>query len=199
MPAKARCQITVRHYECDPLGHVNHAMYVHYFEVGRLTAMADAGLPFGAILKQGYTVVAVDIYVQYKAPAFTDDILAVESYITDFHGALMTWQQTIHRRADGALAAVAETVNRAAATASPTIRPVVVIFVFIFGLSILDVDHGRTPDSDHALHTELLNFPACCRSPDSYLFFILYYAELLVAPSLTSWRKLTVFCLVGFR
>ncbi len=46
MPAKARCQITVRHYECDPLGHVNHAMYVHYFEVGRLTAMADAGLPF---------------------------------------------------------------------------------------------------------------------------------------------------------
>ena len=68
MPAKARCQITVRHYECDPLGHVNHAMYVHYFEVGRLTAMADAGLPFSAILKQGYTVVAVDIYVQYKMP-----------------------------------------------------------------------------------------------------------------------------------
>ena len=108
MPAKARCQITVRHYECDPLGHVNHAMYVHYFEVGRLTAMANAGLPFGAILKQGYTVVAVDIYVQYKAPAFADDVLEVESYITDFHGALTTWQQAIHRRADGVLTAVAE-------------------------------------------------------------------------------------------
>jgi acyl-CoA thioester hydrolase len=108
MPAKARCQITVRHYECDPLGHVNHAMYVHYFEIGRLTAMADVGLPFGAILKQGYMVVAVDIYVQYKAPAFTDDVLEVESYITDFHGALMTWQQTISRRADGVLVAVAE-------------------------------------------------------------------------------------------
>ena len=108
MPAKARCQITVRHYECDPLGHVNHAMYVHYFEVGRLTAMADAGLTVGAILKQGYTVVAVDIYVQYKAPAFTDDVLEVESYITDFHGALMTWQQTISRHADGVLMAVAE-------------------------------------------------------------------------------------------
>ena len=108
MPAKARCQITVRHYECDPLGHVNHAMYAHYFEVGRLTAMADAGLPFSAILKQGYTVVAVDIYVQYKMPAFSDDVLEVESYITNFHGALMTWQQAIHRRADGVLAAVAE-------------------------------------------------------------------------------------------
>jgi acyl-CoA thioester hydrolase len=108
MPTKARCQITVRHYECDPLGHVNHAIYVHYFEVGRLTAMADVGLPFDAILKQGYAVVAVDLYVQYKAPAFADDVLELESYITDFHGALMTWQQAIHRRADGVLAAVAE-------------------------------------------------------------------------------------------
>ena len=108
MPAKAHCQIPVRHYECDPLGHVNHAMYVHYFEVGRLTAMAEAGLPFGAILKQGYTAVAVYMYVQYKAPAFTDDVLDVESYITDFHGALMTWQPAIYRRADGVLVAVAE-------------------------------------------------------------------------------------------
>jgi len=107
MPTKSRCQITVRHYECDPLGHVNHAVYVHYFEVGRLTAMAEAGLPFAVILKQGYTVVAVDIYVQYKAPAFTDDVLEVESYISSFHGALMTWQQAIYRRADGVLLALA--------------------------------------------------------------------------------------------
>jgi len=34
---------------------------------------------------------------------------------------------------------------------------------------------------------------------DSYLFFILNYAEPLVTPLLTSWRKLTVFCLAGFR
>jgi acyl-CoA thioester hydrolase len=108
MPAKAHCQITVRHYECDPLGHVNHAAYVHYFEVGRLTAMTAAGLPFGAILKQGYIVVAVDLYVQYKAPAFTDDVLDVESSISSFHGALMTWQQAISRRGDGALVALAE-------------------------------------------------------------------------------------------
>jgi YbgC/YbaW family acyl-CoA thioester hydrolase len=107
MPVKARCQLTVRHYECDPLGHVHHAMYVHDFEVGRLTAMAGAGLPFGAILKQGYTVVAVDLYVLDKAPAFMDDVREVERYITDFHGALMTWQQAIHRGADGVLVALA--------------------------------------------------------------------------------------------
>jgi YbgC/YbaW family acyl-CoA thioester hydrolase len=70
--------------------------------------MAEAGLPFGAVLKQGYTVVVVDMYVQYKAPAFTDDILEVESAITDFHGAVMIWRQAIHRSTDGALVAIAE-------------------------------------------------------------------------------------------
>lgn len=108
MPTHATCTLSVRHYECDPLGHVNHAMYVHYFEVGRLSAMADAGLPFRAILQQGYTVIAVDIYVQYKAPAFSEEVLEIESYITDFHGAMMTWRQTIRRQADGTVLALAE-------------------------------------------------------------------------------------------
>jgi acyl-CoA thioester hydrolase len=108
MPAKARCQLTVRLYECDPLGHVNHAVYVHYFETGRIDAMAAAGLPFADILKQGYTVVASDIFVQYKAPAFADDILDVQSYITSFRGARMTWQQELYRQHDGVMLALAE-------------------------------------------------------------------------------------------
>jgi acyl-CoA thioester hydrolase len=108
MPAKARCQLTVRYYECDPLGHVNHAVYVHYFEVGRLQAMAEAGLPFADVMQQGYTVVASDIYVQYKAPALYNDVLDIQSYITQFRGARMTWQQELYRHASGELLALAE-------------------------------------------------------------------------------------------
>ena len=108
MSTKARCQLTVRYYECDPLGHVNHAVYVHYFEVGRLHAMAAAGLPFSAIMEQGYAVVASDLFVQYKAPAFSDDVLELQSYITQFRGARMTWQQELYRQASGELLALAE-------------------------------------------------------------------------------------------
>jgi acyl-CoA thioester hydrolase len=108
MPVKARCQITVRHYECDPLGHVNHAVYLHYFEVGRLDAMARAGLPFAEVLRQGYAVVASDVYVQYRAPAFSDDILEVQSWITHFRGARMIWHQELSRSATGELLARAE-------------------------------------------------------------------------------------------
>jgi acyl-CoA thioester hydrolase len=100
--------LTVRHYECDPLGHVNHAVYVHYFEVGRLEAMTAAGLPFSELLKQGYAIVAVDIYVQYKAPAFADDVLDLQSWIASFRSAVMLWHQTLSRHTTGELLALAE-------------------------------------------------------------------------------------------
>ena len=108
MTAKACLQLTVRHYECDPLGHVNHAVYVHYFEMGRLEAMAAAGLPFSAVMEQGYTVVASDLFIQYKAPAFTADVLEVHSSISQFRGARMTWQQALYRCRDNTLLALAD-------------------------------------------------------------------------------------------
>lgn len=108
MSDKAYHQLKVRHYECDPLGHVNHAVYVNYFEIGRLEAMAAVGLPFSDILKQGYTVVASDIFVQYKGPALSEEVLDMQSYIARFRGARMTWQQELHRHRDGTLLALAE-------------------------------------------------------------------------------------------
>jgi acyl-CoA thioesterase FadM len=65
---------------------------VHDFEVARLEAMAAAGRPLAAQLTQGYTVVASDLFVQYRAPAFSEDLLEVQSCIAHFRGARMTWQ-----------------------------------------------------------------------------------------------------------
>ncbi len=107
MPAKARHQFTVRYYECDPLGHVNHAVYVSYFELGRLEAMAACGLPFSDIIKQGYALVASDIFVQYKMAAVLEDQLEVQTCITDFRGARSVWQQELYRCRDNALLAQA--------------------------------------------------------------------------------------------
>jgi len=116
MPAKARYPFTVRFYECDPLGHVNHAMYVSYFETGRLEAMAACGLPFSDLMQQGYALVASDIFVQYKIAAVLEDELDVRSWITAFRGARSVWRQELRRRRDEALLAQA-VVNGAFTTA----------------------------------------------------------------------------------
>jgi acyl-CoA thioester hydrolase len=107
MPAKARHQFKVRYYECDPLGHVNHAVYVSYFETGRLEAMAACGLPFSDLIKQGYALVASKICVQYKMAAVLGDQLEVQTWITGFRGARSIWQQELYRCRDNALLAQA--------------------------------------------------------------------------------------------
>jgi hypothetical protein len=73
MPEKARCQLTVRHYECDPLGHVKHAVYVHYFEVGRLEAMAAAGVPFSDL----FTLGLLELQFQNGAGSFRGETRSV--------------------------------------------------------------------------------------------------------------------------
>jgi acyl-CoA thioesterase FadM len=70
--------------------------------------MAQVGMPFSAVLKQGYTVVATEVLVHYKAPAFADDVLALQSWITGFRGARMFWRQELHRQNTGELLAWGE-------------------------------------------------------------------------------------------
>ncbi len=107
MAAKARHQFTVRYYECDPLGHVNHAVYVSYFEMGRLEAMAACGIPFSDVMKQGYALVASDVFVQYKIPALLEDEIEVHTCITGYRGARSVWQQELFRCRDHVLLAQA--------------------------------------------------------------------------------------------
>ncbi|ETW93901.1 MAG: hypothetical protein ETSY1_37240 [Candidatus Entotheonella factor] len=116
MPAKFHHQFTVRFYECDPLGHVNHAVYVSYFEMGRLEAMAACGVPFSELMKQGYALVASDIFVQYKTAAVLEDQLELQTWIIDFRGARSIWQQELYRCRDHTLLAQA-VVNGAFTTA----------------------------------------------------------------------------------
>lgn len=121
MPVKFHLRFKVRYYECDPLGHVNHAVYVSYFETGRLEAMAACGLPFSDLMKQGYGLVASDIFVQYKIAAVLEDQLEVQTCIVGFRGARSVWQQELYRCRDNALLAQA-VVNGAFTTSDG--RPV---------------------------------------------------------------------------
>ncbi len=117
MPVKSHLRFNVRYSECDSLGHVNHAVYVSYFEMGRLEAMAACGLPFSDVMQQGYALVASDIFVQYKIAAVLEDQLEMQTWITDFRGARSVWQQELYRCRDNALLAQA-VVNGAFTTAA---------------------------------------------------------------------------------
>ena len=73
--------ITVRFRDCDPMGHVNNAVYLTYLEVARFAYWNDVagGRWFGDV---GFIVARAEI--DYKASAVTGDTIQVHLGITSF-------------------------------------------------------------------------------------------------------------------
>lgn len=104
--------ISVRFAELDPYGHVNHAVYATYFEVGRAEALDAVGLSLAALAERGFQFVVTELVVKYRRPAVAGDRLVVETRISEAGRASSRWSQRIER--DGELLVTAEV--RAAVT-----------------------------------------------------------------------------------
>jgi YbgC/YbaW family acyl-CoA thioester hydrolase len=91
-------ELTVRFCELDPYGHVNHSVYVQYFEAGRVEALQDAGFGLDRLQSElGLTVVVVEIHTRFHAAAYLGDVLRVESGLSSVGRVKATWQQRIMR------------------------------------------------------------------------------------------------------
>jgi acyl-CoA thioester hydrolase len=96
-----RASLRVRFAELDPYRHVNHAVYVTYFEVGRVEALLDAGIDLARLQDEGWQLVLADLTVRYRRPAVADDRLVVESGLVEIGAATTRWRQRLLRPAPG--------------------------------------------------------------------------------------------------
>ena len=92
-----RTTIDVRFNEIDPYGHVNHSVYVTYFEVGRTDALAACGIPLESMAERGYQLVVTSIEVRFRGAATAGDTLVVETGLGTMRRASGTWNQRILR------------------------------------------------------------------------------------------------------
>jgi YbgC/YbaW family acyl-CoA thioester hydrolase len=92
-----RTTLDVRFSELDLYGHVNHAVYVSYFEVARTEALAFCDVPIEVMAERGYRVVVTAIDVRYRRAATIGDRLTVETAISEQRRASSTWSQRILR------------------------------------------------------------------------------------------------------
>jgi len=92
-----RSMIDVRFNEIDPYGHVNHSVYVTYFEVGRTHALRDCGIPLELMAERGYQMVVTGLEVRFKRAAEAGDQLIVETAVGTLRRASGTWVQRILR------------------------------------------------------------------------------------------------------
>lgn len=89
--------IDVRFYELDAYGHVNHAVYLNYFEVARIELLEQIGFGLRHLRELGFHLLVVDIRVRYHAPAQEGDRLTVTSTLTRLGRASATWTQQLTR------------------------------------------------------------------------------------------------------
>ena len=106
MTGPHRSTITPRWYELDPYRHVNHAVYVQYFEVARVELLEAIGFGIDTMADDGNTIVVTEIRTRFIAPAILGDELVVESEVGEIRRASTVWHQRILR--DGQLIASQE-------------------------------------------------------------------------------------------
>lgn len=121
-------QHRVRFHELDPYDHVNHAMYVTYFEIGRVDALDAIGLGLDRLKADGYQFVITKLEVRFKRAATAGDDLVIATAVGTFGRASTVWNQEIrfadgHENAGAVVASAEVTVAVTDALGKPTRPP----------------------------------------------------------------------------
>ena len=69
----------MRSYECDSYNHVNNANYLNYLEYARYEFLKEVGFNYEKAVQSGYGTYIAKIEIDYKKPAFIDDLLVIKS------------------------------------------------------------------------------------------------------------------------
>ena len=89
--------LRVRFGELDPYRHVNHAVYISWFEAARTEALEDFGLGLGDLQDDGIQLVVTSVDVKYRRAAVAGDECTIETEIGEVRRASTVWHQRVKR------------------------------------------------------------------------------------------------------
>ena len=89
--------IKVRFYELDPYRHLNHSVYIQYFEVGRIDLFGAFGWSLGHMEDLGTMIVVTDIETRFLVPGLEGDELVVETWVEEIKRVSTLFGQRIVR------------------------------------------------------------------------------------------------------
>ncbi len=93
--------IDARAYELDSFGHVNHAVYINYFEQARFTALAACGFTYDELARRGWAIHVVRIEVDYLSEVLLGNRLRIRTWTEGFRRTSMVFLQEARREPEG--------------------------------------------------------------------------------------------------
>jgi len=76
-----KTKIRVRYADTDQMQFAYNGKYFEYFEVGRTEMMREQNLPYKFIEDSGYLMPVLTTHINYKNPAFYDELIEVETRV----------------------------------------------------------------------------------------------------------------------
>ena len=104
-----RQRVRVRYGETDQMGYAHHSVHLLWFEEGRTGLMRALGRPYSLLEKEGTILPVAEAVLRFRAPAFYEQELDVESRVGEVGGARVRFDYRIVHL-DGTLAAEGHTV-----------------------------------------------------------------------------------------
>ena len=89
--------LKVRFHELDPYGHLNHSIFLQYFETGRVELLEKVGLGLDELTLRGYQLVVAHIEIVYLKSVQAGDVVTVETEVLQLRPASSMWRQRMLR------------------------------------------------------------------------------------------------------
>lgn len=87
----------VRFAETDLMGIVHHSSYLLYFEVGRVEWLRVRGVTYADWAASGVHLPVVEANLAYKSPARFDDLITVETALTELRSVSLKYRYKVKR------------------------------------------------------------------------------------------------------
>lgn len=95
--AVTRSRLRVRFCETDLMGIVHHSNYLAYFEAGRVEWLRRRGVTYGEWAAAGIHLPVVEASVRYRAPARFDDVIGIETRLSELRAASLRFEFRMDR------------------------------------------------------------------------------------------------------
>jgi acyl-CoA thioester hydrolase len=102
-------ELRVRYAETDQMGVVYHANYLVWCEIGRVEFIRALGTSYASLERSGVTLAVAEVSVRYHAPARYDDLVRIETSLSDVRSRTITFDYLITNAETGARLATART------------------------------------------------------------------------------------------
>lgn len=91
-------KVRVYYEDTDFGGVVYYAKYLRYLEQGRTEFFRDKGVDLVEYQGNGFVFAVLEVHIKYKASAKYDDLLDVETSLSDVRNASMTFDTKIYNQ-----------------------------------------------------------------------------------------------------